>query len=90
MLLLTGDELQATKALAVARKQNPHTESFILGKGKLPSEHVDSYTIGDISESQMYGTLLQVAWSKYPQALNWLVAQGKTPQAKRTTKAAKK
>ena len=34
--LLSGDEASATKALAVARKQNAHMEAYLKGHRKLP------------------------------------------------------
>lgn len=89
-LFITGDEAQATKALVIARKQNPNSEKFVLGKGKLSTRPLDSYIGGDISEAQMYGVQLELAWSRYPKALGWLLVQDKTPKAKAAVKTAKK
>lgn len=73
MHLIEDDEARAVEALDRARKQNPYTEKFIVGKGKYPKRPLDSYMPGDISEAQMYAIPLEFAWSKHPKAMGWLL-----------------
>ena len=89
-LFIGGDEAQAVKALAIARKQNPSSEPFVLGQGTYPVRPLDSYIGGHVSESQMYGVQLELAWARYPKALGWLLVHGKKPKAKAAVKTAKK
>jgi len=80
--LIEGDEARAVEALGRARKQNSHTEKFLVGKGKFPKMPLDSYSPGDISEAQMYAIPLEYAWSKHPKAMGWLLMQGERKKAK--------
>jgi len=72
---LTGDLPGAEAALKVARKQNPHTQSFIKGHSRLPKYMPNSYAMGSKDEAVCYAEILCGAWNKHPAALKWLGEQ---------------
>ncbi len=72
---LSGDLPAAVKALAVARKQNPHTQGFIKGHSRLPKYLPESYAMGSKEEAVCYAKVLGMAWNKHPAALQWLREQ---------------
>lgn len=65
----------AEKALAKARKQNPHMESYIIGKTKLPEELPGPYQPGSEEEAEAFADEMYDAWRPYPTALEWLRGQ---------------
>ena len=73
--LLSGDAKGATRALAVARKQNPHMQGYIKGHRKMPRHQPDSYSPGTKEEAACFAEVLQSAWSRHPSALQWLSGQ---------------
>lgn len=75
---LSGDLPAAAKTLAVARKQNPHTQGFIKGHSRLPKHLPESYAMGSKEEAVCYAEVLGMAWSKHPAALKWLGEQKPT------------
>jgi tetratricopeptide (TPR) repeat protein len=75
--LLSGDEPGAAKALRVARKQNPHAETYLNGYRKLPKDLPGSYSHGSVEEALCYAEPLLMAWLRYPAAQAWLRAQRK-------------
>ncbi|HAV63793.1 MAG TPA: hypothetical protein DCY13_15690, partial [Verrucomicrobiales bacterium] len=72
---LSGDEAAATRALAVARKQNRHMEAYLKGSRKLPANLPGSYTPGSREEALCYADVLMTAWKAQPEALAWLSRQ---------------
>jgi tetratricopeptide (TPR) repeat protein len=72
---LTGNAAAATKALAVARKQNPHMEVYLKGHRKLPKNLPGSYSPGSKEEALCYAEVLMAAWQAHPAAVEWLSGQ---------------
>ena len=72
---LSGDDAAATKALAVARKQNPHMEAYLKGRRKLPKNLPGSYSPGSKEEALCYAAVLMAAWKAHPVAVAWLAGQ---------------
>lgn len=72
---LSGDDAAATKALAVARKQNPHMEAYLKGHRKLPKNLPGSYSPGSKEEALCYAAVLMAAWKAHPAAVAWLSGQ---------------
>ena len=72
---LSGDLAGAEKALAVARDQNPYTQTYVKGHRALPREIPRSYQPGEKDEAICFADLLRAAWVKHPAALKWLAAQ---------------
>jgi tetratricopeptide (TPR) repeat protein len=73
--ILTGDRPAAKKALAIARKQNPHMQVYIKGHRDLPRQLPDSYSPGSKEEALCFADVLRAAWKKHPEALEWLATQ---------------
>ena len=69
---LSGAPAAAEKALAVARKQNPHMQVYIKGHRDLPRQLPDSYAMGSKEEAICFAEVLRSAWARHPQALVWL------------------
>jgi tetratricopeptide (TPR) repeat protein len=69
---LNGKLDAATKALAVARKQNGHVEAYLKGHRKLPKNPAGSYSPGSREEAQMCAELQKPAWDAHPEAVKWL------------------
>jgi tetratricopeptide (TPR) repeat protein len=74
---LSGDLTGATTALAVARKQNPHTEAYLKGRKRMPKNLPDGYAIGSKEEAICFAEILRQAWERHPQALQWLAGKRK-------------
>jgi len=72
---LSGEMKEAEKALQVARKQNPHAQSYFLEHRKSPKSMPDSYSIGSREEAIIAWDILRHAWKKHPDAQVWLMAQ---------------
>lgn len=72
---LSGDDAAATKALAVARKQNPHMEAYLKGHRKLPKNLPGSYSPGSKEEALCYADVLMAEWKAHPAAVAWLSGQ---------------
>lgn len=72
--LLSADEPGAVKALAAARKQNPHVEAYLLGRRNIPKTLPEYYGIGSKEEAICYADVLIMAWKPHPQAHAWLLA----------------
>jgi tetratricopeptide (TPR) repeat protein len=75
--LLSGDGPGASKALAAARKQNPHVEVYLNGQRKLPKNLPDSYSVGSKEEALCYAGPLLTAWARHVGARAWLAVQCK-------------
>lgn len=69
---LSGDLIEAVEALQQARRQNPHVESFLVGKAKVPKTLPDYYGIGDIAEAVTCVDAIGPAWKKHREAIQWL------------------
>jgi tetratricopeptide (TPR) repeat protein len=74
---LVEDLVGAKKALAVARKQNSHTEAFLTGRRKPPKQLPDAYSPGSKEEAACFAEPLSEAWDHCPKALKWLEQQKK-------------
>jgi tetratricopeptide (TPR) repeat protein len=72
--LLSGDEAGARKAVAVARKQNPHMEAYLKGRKRPPRHLPDSYAPGSKEEAACFADTLRMAWERHPEAAAWLRA----------------
>lgn len=72
---LAGELAEAGRALAGARKQNPHTQGYVKGHRRLPKHLPDSYSPGSKEEADCFAEMLREAWSKHPPALQWLAEQ---------------
>jgi tetratricopeptide (TPR) repeat protein len=72
---LSGDLPAAERALAAARKQNPHTQVYIKGHRELPRQMPHSYGLGSKEEAICFAEVLRGAWEKHPAALQWLETQ---------------
>jgi len=66
------DKTQLNSALASARKQNPYTEAFIIGKHRLPHRLPASYQPGKEDEAKSYAHTIRLAWDAHPKAKSWL------------------
>jgi tetratricopeptide (TPR) repeat protein len=75
--LLSADEPGASKALAAARKQNPHMEAYLNGRRKLPRNLPLSYSVGSKEEALCYAEPLLMAWTRHVGARAWLGVQCK-------------
>lgn len=75
--LLVGRKTDAAKALAVARKQNPHVEIYLKGHRRLPKQVPGSYSPGSKEEALCYAEVLMTAWEAHPEARAWLLEQPK-------------
>ena len=75
--LVSGDEPGASKALAAARKQNPHMEAYLNGHRKLPRNLPASYSVGSKEEALCYAEPLLMAWTLHPEAWAWLAGRSK-------------
>lgn len=72
---LAGDTAGAVKALAAARKQNPHAEAYFAGIKKLPKKMPDRYSMGSPEEATIAWEILKPAWEKHPEAHAWMISQ---------------
>jgi hypothetical protein len=84
---LSRDDAGAEKALAGARKQNPHMEIYLKGHRKPPKNLPDSYSPGSKEEALCFVEPLLMAWQRHPEAMGWLVMHkpGKPPETKQDT-----
>ncbi|MCL6531165.1 tetratricopeptide repeat protein [Meiothermus ruber] len=69
---LAGNLEAAQEALGVARKVNPHAESYLGGWKPLPKELPGFYSPGQDSEAIYCFVELGAAWVKNPHAQRWL------------------
>jgi len=83
---LAGDLPGADQALAVARKVNRLVEPYLRGDKALPKKRPDRYAPGSREEAVIAYDLLQIAWSRYPDACEWLCGQVKKSAAGRPRK----
>jgi len=67
-----GDSEQARRALAEARKQNPHVPAYLSGRKRLPARLPDYVGFGDVSEAVDYAASAKALWESVPGALAWL------------------
>lgn len=72
---LAGDLPGAQQALAVARKQNGHSEAYIKGHRRLPKYLPNSYSPGSKEEAQCFTGSLLMMWQAHPVAMAWLRKQ---------------
>ncbi len=73
--LLIEGEPGAVHALAAARKQNPHMESYLKGHRRLPKNLPYSYEMGSKEEALCFAQQLLAAWGPHPHAQAWLLKQ---------------
>jgi tetratricopeptide (TPR) repeat protein len=87
---LMGDTTGAQQALAVARKQNGHSEAYLRGHKRLPKHVPETYSPGSKEEAQCFAGSLRMIWQTHPKALAWLAAQlgGRRGPAKKPVKRA--
>lgn len=69
---LSGELDEASKAVALAQKQNGFSKAYILGHRKIPKNLPDSYSLGSKEEAVCFAGDLQLAWKAYPEAKKWL------------------
>ncbi|MGH7725313.1 MAG: tetratricopeptide repeat protein [Candidatus Eiseniibacteriota bacterium] len=67
-----GDE--ATSALALAVRGNPHVVKYLLDPSRLPESLPSSYRLGSEEEAIIAADLLVDAWRAAPEAIEWLKA----------------
>ncbi len=72
---LASDIPGAQQALAVARKQNGHSEAYIKGHRRPPKHSPTSYSPGSKEEAQCFAAQLRMMWQAHPKALAWLGTQ---------------
>lgn len=72
---LSGALDEACRALADARKQNPHAQAYFLGRRKLPRSMPGRYSIGSPEEAMIAWELQRPAWEKHPAAVQWLAGE---------------
>lgn len=72
---LAGDTGGATQALAAARKQNAHAETYFAGIKRLPKKMPGAYSMGSPEEAAIAWEILKPAWEKHPEAHVWLIGQ---------------
>jgi tetratricopeptide (TPR) repeat protein len=72
---LSGDLPEAGRALAVARKQNPHMQAYVKGHRQVPRHLPGAYAPGSKEEAMCFADVLRAAWEKHPAALKWLETQ---------------
>jgi tetratricopeptide (TPR) repeat protein len=71
---LTGNTAEAAQAVAVAQKQNPASQVYVLGHRKIPKNPPDSYSPGSKEEAMCFAADLQSAWNAHPSAKKWLAS----------------
>lgn len=71
---LSGKLDDASKAVAVAQKQNGFSKAFVLEHRKIPKNLPDSYSPGSKEEAACFAGDLQLAWNAHPEAKKWLRA----------------
>jgi tetratricopeptide (TPR) repeat protein len=69
---LFGDLEGAVAALARARRNNSHVESFLTGKKKLPKSRPDYYEHHEVSEALVCVDTIGGAWKRHEEAVRWL------------------
>ena len=72
----------ARKALAKARRGNPHVPAYLTGALKVP-RRPDYIGFGDESEAIAYAAEFREAWRTTPGALSWLNHDANTPSRSR-------
>ncbi|MFZ2656071.1 MAG: tetratricopeptide repeat protein [Victivallales bacterium] len=72
---IAGDMEGAKQALGKARKQNRFMEPYLLGSVKPIENKADMYTPGSADEAGIHADMIVMAWSKYPEAVEWLKSQ---------------
>ncbi|RPH30772.1 tetratricopeptide repeat protein [bacterium] len=83
---LSGDRAEAEKALAVARKQNPHTEAYLKEHRQVPKNQPDSYAPGSQNEAICFADALLMAWGRHAEAQQWLAGQASPRPGRRGKK----
>lgn len=77
------DSAAARKALAKARRGNPHVPAYLTGERKVPRRLPDYMGFGDESEAVVYAAENRSAWQTTPGALAWLEQQPNIPTRSR-------
>ncbi len=72
---LSEDPAGASRALAGARKQNPHMQIYVNGHRAVPKSLPEAYAPGSKDEAMCFAETLRTAWQKHPAALKWLETQ---------------
>lgn len=68
---LSNDLDAAEQALSVARKQNRHTETYLMGKKKTPKTLPNGYSPGSKEEAVCFAEDLIRAWRPHSEACRW-------------------
>lgn len=69
---LSGDLEGAVEALARARRNNSHVESFLTGKKKVPKSRPDYYEYHEVSEALVCIDTIGGAWKRHEEAVRWM------------------
>ncbi len=69
---LSGDLEGAVAALARARRNNSHVESFLTGKKKVPKSRPDYYQLHQVSEALVCIDTIGGAWKRDEEEVRWL------------------
>jgi tetratricopeptide (TPR) repeat protein len=69
---LSGDLAGAMAALARARRNNSHAESFLTRKKKVPKSRSDYYEHHEVSEALVCMDTIGGAWTRHNEAVRWL------------------
>lgn len=69
---LAGDRVNASAALAMARKANRHVELYLTAQKPLPKEPPEMYSPGSEEEAVLCLSYLSGAWGKHKEATHWL------------------
>jgi tetratricopeptide (TPR) repeat protein len=75
---VTLGEKHASRALAQARKRNPHVEQYLTGRKRRPRTRAGAYSPGDESEGVYCADMLWEAWKRHPKAKKWLKEASET------------
>jgi len=73
--VLNDNKKEASKALKAAREANKHVEAFLTSRKKLPTEAPSYYGIGDPNEAIICVHEIGTAWTRHPDAIDWLKQQ---------------
>lgn len=73
---LARDTPAVAAALVSARKVNPHLESYLAGRQRIPDSMPESYRPGSHEEAVAFADPVRAAWASHPDALRWLQSQG--------------
>ncbi len=87
LLAIREASATAPRAVAAARKANPHVSGYLTGMRALPKHLPEVYSWGDENEAVIYATEARTAWTTTPGAID---ALKDTEPKKSTTRAKQK